>query len=350
MILRLALSTIVAVGLRSAALAVVINTVPVGDPGNAPDSVVMVTDGTTGYGSVAYNYRIGTTEVTNAQYVEFLNAVAKTDAYLLYDTRMTDSSRGGIVRTGSAGSFSYAVKPDVDTYTYADKPVVFVGWGDAARFANWLQNGQPVGTQNAATTEDGAYTLNGVNYSDGLVNISRNAGASWFIPSEDEWYKAAYYDPNNAAYHTYPTGTNAEPNSNLPSFDTGNSANFNRATGSPVFPNTDAGDYTQSSSAYGTFDQGGNVWEWNEASDANLRYRGLRGGARYSPSSELDSSYRFGSLPGVTDSNTGFRVATVPEPSALVLAAIAIASLALVRRRSRQQIEGHEANSSDRQD
>ena len=46
---------------------------PVGNPGNAADTEVMYTDGTTGYGSVGYNYRIGTTEVTNSQYVEFFN-------------------------------------------------------------------------------------------------------------------------------------------------------------------------------------------------------------------------------------------------------------------------------------
>ena len=73
-----------------------------------------------------------------------------------------------------------------------NKPITFVSWFDAARFCNWLHNGQPSGAQNAATTEDGAYTLNGATSG---VAISKNATAKVWIPSENEWYKAAYYDP-----------------------------------------------------------------------------------------------------------------------------------------------------------
>ena len=107
----------------------------------------------TGYGSVAYDYRIGTTEVTNAQYVDFLNAVAATDPYGLYNTSMGSDTRGGITRSGSGtipDPYIYSVKADAvgqgpggSDYAYADKPVVYVSWGDAARFSNWLNNGQP---------------------------------------------------------------------------------------------------------------------------------------------------------------------------------------------------------------
>ena len=82
------------------ASAVTIPTVPVGNAGNAADI--------TGYGSVAYNYRIGTYEVTNAQYAEFLNAKAKSDPLNLYHTGMA-SAFGGIVRSGSSGNYSYTV-------------------------------------------------------------------------------------------------------------------------------------------------------------------------------------------------------------------------------------------------
>jgi len=95
-------------------------------------------------------------------------------------------------------------------------PVTYVSWGDAARFANWIQNGQPTGTQNNATTEDGAYRLNGATSHEALYTVTRNANAAWFIPSENEWYKAAYYQPaaqggDSDSYWLYPMKTNSLP-------------------------------------------------------------------------------------------------------------------------------------------
>ena len=82
----------------------------------------------------------------------FLNAVAAADPYGLYRTLMGSSSAGGIVRSGVSGSYSYAVKAPAlsGTYTYDDKPVVYVSSGDAMRFANWLHNGQPTGPEGTA--------------------------------------------------------------------------------------------------------------------------------------------------------------------------------------------------------
>src|SRR5580765_8170612 len=87
------------------AFAITIDTVPVGNRGNANDPA-------TGnlYGGVAYDYRIGTTEVTVGQYTAFLNAVAATDTYALYDTQMySDFKIHAIERFGASGSYSYAV-------------------------------------------------------------------------------------------------------------------------------------------------------------------------------------------------------------------------------------------------
>ena len=56
----------------------------VGNPDNIADTKAMASDGTTGYGSVSYTYRISKTEVTYAQYAEFLNAVAETPDILTY--------------------------------------------------------------------------------------------------------------------------------------------------------------------------------------------------------------------------------------------------------------------------
>src|SRR5688572_15433377 len=131
-------------------------TVPVGDVGNAPDTSGH-SGNTSGQGAVNYFYNIGKHEVTGGQYVEFLNAVAKTDTYALYDVGMADGIYGcRIQRTGAAGSYIYSIAPD-----RANRPVNFVNWGDAARFVNWLHNGQPIGGQNHSTTEDGAYFLDG---------------------------------------------------------------------------------------------------------------------------------------------------------------------------------------------
>ncbi len=120
-----------------------IPTVTVGDAGNPNDS--------TGYGAVSYVYNIGTYEVTLSQYTAFLNAVAKDDTYNLYNPFMeTDLNIAGIMRSGSPGNYSCSVIGS------GNRPVTYVSWFDAARFANWLANGQPTGTQGNSTTEDGA--------------------------------------------------------------------------------------------------------------------------------------------------------------------------------------------------
>jgi sulfatase modifying factor 1 len=302
----------------------------VGNPGNTPDTEVM-NDETTGYGGVDYTYRISKTEVTNAQYTEFLNAVADTDTNSLYNTSMDSTTWGGITRSGSSGSFTYAVKADSlgnggvggTDYTYGNKPVVFVSFLDAMRFTNWLENGQPTGAQGAGTTEDGVY-----NIGTGLDEV-RNPSATYFIPSEDEWYKAAYYDPNSGVYNDYPTSTDLMPNNNHPLSDTGNSANFRDTggvnvytTGLLFYPMTDVGGYTTSESPYGTFDQGGNVTEWNETVviSLSLPYRGVRGGVWAGNLGSLAASVRsFGSPSSTENTNAGFRVAAasiIPEPSA----------------------------------
>jgi hypothetical protein len=221
-----------------------------------------------------------------------------------------------------------------------------------------LHNGQPTGAQGPGTTETGAYTLNGATSNEDLLAVTRNPGATWFLPTENEWYKAAYYQPaalggDLDSYWLYPMKTNSEPYSDQPPGTTptntrvGNFYKYDDAangyddgyavTGSPNFSNfqnylTNMGSYTSSPSFYGTFDQGGNVAEWNET--------GQRGGSWAFDSGRLQSSFSFIGRSAVnSDVDSGFRVASaIPEPSAFSLVAAAL-GLCTSRRRRRAQCD-----------
>ena len=298
----------VVVGLVTAqAMAVSIETVPVGNPGNTADTRYDIS----GYGSVAYDFNIGKYEVTAGQYTEFLNAVASVDTYGLYSTDMWSSSYGcKIERYAGSGTvndpYQYRVAAD-----WANGPVNFVSYWDACRFANWLHNAQPTGAQEAGTTETGAYTLNGYNGQDGRT-IQRNPGWNWAVTSEDEWYKAAYHKNDGATgnYWGYPTSSDT--------IDT-TMANYDGS----VDHTTDVGSYPYSS-PYGTFDQGGNVWEWNESitsQGATYAYRGLRGGSFISYYEFLHASALFSCYPADENNSIGFRVSEASEPVPPVIVA-----------------------------
>ena len=276
-------------------------------------------------------------EVTNAQYVEFLNAVAKADPHALFNPQMASTTQGGITRTGAAGSYVYAVKPSVPgegiggaMYSYADKPVVFVSYFDGRRFANWLHTVAGAG----ADTEHGAYDTRSSS------NPRRTTEARFFLPTFSEWYKAGYHknDGVTANYWDFPTGTNVTPNHNLPTLDTGDSANFHDGppdssgltTGDRRYPLTPVGAYQLSTSPYGTFDQGGNVFEV-------LEDRGeVFGGSweRFSRDLMLPFRTTAGAFPFEYE-DRGFRLAAampVPEPCSIALVLPALAACHLIRR------------------
>jgi formylglycine-generating enzyme required for sulfatase activity len=254
---------LIAMGTTSAG--VIIDWIEVGDPGNPENTVIKKDDFSSGYGSVAYEFRIGKYETTNDQYVEFLNAVAKTDTYTLYDNGMRVAISGGITRSGTSGNYSYTIKPNM-----GNKPVVYVTWYDAARFANWLQNGQPTGLQDASTTEDGAYTFSGAE-----TVSDRNPNAQYFLPTEHEWEKAAFYEPGadtplGDGWWTKPSHSDIAPLSALAD-EFGNvtnpgphvvafqrAANWNGSTIGNVVTVGSAGN----ESFFGVRDMPGNVFEW----------------------------------------------------------------------------------------
>ncbi len=273
----------------SPASAVQFDWVHVGDAGNFAGPEV---SGRT-LGAVDHEYRIGKYEVTNAQYTVFLNAKdpSGSNSLALYSTGMASDASGGITFDPAAASGAkFSVKPG-----HGNQPVNYVSWFDAVRFVNWVNNGQ-----GDADTEDGAYTLHGGTPTPlDAKAIVRNPGVAVALPSEDEWYKAAYYDPNkpgDSQYWLYPTQSDERPQF-IPPSNTPNSANMrDEVTGYAMTPGfgpplnpavdylSDVGAYSASSSYYGTFDQAGNVFEWNDGllmpgSTNPAGVRGVMGGA-----------------------------------------------------------------------
>ena len=298
--------TVLTLLIASSASAVVIDWTPIEDPGNACDTQ---TQGC--FGAVGYDYSIGTYEVTNAQYTEFLNAKAASDPLGLYNANMGNpapvefSGHGGITRSGSPGSYSYSAIAGRE-----NMPVNWVSFYDALRFANWMNNGQ--GT---ASTETGAYTITAQGIADN--SITRNPGATTFLTSENEWYKAAYYDPGTASYFDYPAGFDEQTSCVTPGpILIVNTANCNNAVGDLTTKGSYAG-----SENHGTFDQGGNVWEWNEAIfSGSFPARGYRGGAYFNHATYLAASFQGNDVyPEEEADSIGFRVVKLPEPSARLL-------------------------------
>jgi formylglycine-generating enzyme required for sulfatase activity len=330
--LGFSIAAILAATAVGTAKAVTIATVLVGYAGNSPDPM-------TGIGVVPYNYRIATYDVTNAQYVEFLNAKASAaDPYALWNLNMAGIYEGAIFRSGT-GPYSYSVKPG-----YANKPVVYVSWYDAIRFVNWLQNGEGNGD-----TESGAYSIIGGGSNSGTVVVpdetQRATWAAmnpfhWLLPSENEWYKAAYYNGSNGTYYTFPFQSNSEPALLAPPGTT-NSDDFTDSFGyTPAYNYdghsshlTDVGAYPNSLSPFGAFDMGGDVNQWNDTAQGPSR--GV-GGGFWGSSPFSSASYALGvNDPTWEGYAFGFRVASVggvPEPSTGLLAALACGVIWFARR------------------
>ena len=293
----------------------------VGSPGN-PAS-------TQSYGQVGQvnsTFQISKHEITNAQYVTFLNAVAASDvpaagAHSLYNSSMGNPTvvRGGIDRSGSDGSYTYSTRSNM-----ADKPVNYVSIWDAFRYCNWLHNGQPAGAIGPSTTEDGAYDLTD-SAAIAANTVVREAGALYWLPDDDEWVKAAYYDPSKAGgYWKYPTSSDVAPTiataggvgqitnsgSNVANYNSG--AVWNGVTGNL----TTVGSAGPGSTSFiGAADMGGNVDELTETIvGPTLRY--IRGGSWLFPvAAGLSIQVRTPSNVDVDErSSLGFRIAKAVAP------------------------------------
>jgi formylglycine-generating enzyme len=264
----------------------------------------------TGMGSVDYEFMMGKYEVNNREYATFLNAVATSDPYGLYNASMASSSEGGINRAGSSGAYSYQVKSG-----FLLKPVNFVSFFDAVRYVNWLQNGANPG----ADTETGVYELEGgTALPTNASTVTRSPNSDFWIPNENEWSKSAFYHPSALGgdsdnYWEYATGSNQEPSAILPP-SAPPAANYRGTRPHEDTEISIIGSYTGSGSYFGTFDQNGNVWEiTDDISFSNaLGYgRGGTGGGYSNSFVTSSSSYTGGDFWGVDweSGAYGFRIA-----------------------------------------
>ncbi len=209
----------------------------------------------------------------------------------------------------------------------------FVSWGDAARFCNWLSNGQKNGVEDALTTETGAYTLNGANTNALLMQVTRDSNARYVIPTLDETYKAAFYDPDknnlgSPGYWLYPTKHNAPPTNILDPTGT-NNANFyddvaHRLTIGAPYYRTEVGAFAASPGPWGTFDQGADVGVWNETAIGGA-WRSTYGTDFSGPRLSMSKGIWIGTYPTSESSAKGFRIAdlSVPEPNTILMMLIA---------------------------
>jgi formylglycine-generating enzyme required for sulfatase activity len=313
----------------------------VGSIGNAANP-------TTGLGRVTENFKISAYETTIAQYADFLNGsyAGKQGLYGVYNTNIgsklgTNPPNGvGITQTGSAGNFTYSVVTG-----YADRPVNNVSWFSAARFVNWYANEK---STTATATETGTYTLVGGQTSGSVA--ARNAGAKIFLPSADEWTKAAFYSPATQSYTKWPTQSDTIPTATLPTANEQitavNTANYNPQTVGVTTKMTNIGTYVNTTSTYGLFDMAGNVTEMTDTAQSGdaSRFQALGGGwaSTATQMNDLFSSDKVGEfrLTNNLGAGTGFRVAAVavPEPGNMVAAAMGIAGLVGVQLAKRRKL------------
>ena len=277
-----------------------IDFVDIGNVGNTGDTANTVNGANPG--AVDYEYSIGKYEVTAEQWA----AVSGFDA--LVETNANEAWSGS-------------------------QPTANASWYEAAKFANWLTSGDAL---------QGAYGFSNSNTFTGVDRAAAIAtyGTIYVLPSEDEWYKAAYLKSDGSGYTTYATG-NATPDGIDDNFDTDYDSVFSEGA---EYPDPfEVGDASIENN--GTFDMGGNIYEWNESAFAGGEPTGsekrvFRGGAWYDESGELQSSNRSSLTPGNEFDDIGFRVASVsaavaavPEPSSVGL--LVIGAMGCVLRRKR---------------
>ena len=315
-------------------------TVPIGDLSNNNDTNIQI-------GQVNYNYNISKYPITIKEYCNFLNSVATiSDTYSLYNSNMSSANVScGITKSNYGNRWSYTIIGPNGYSSYGsnspgERPIVYVSFISCIRFANWLTNGQPIGVQNVTTTEDGSYLIQLTN---GVYTITKRSIVTskdmYYLPTENEWYKAAYYTPNynntgTPGYYLYATQSDLTP-TNILSLATVNNNCVNYI--SPTTGNmcvtqetdinttqnylTNVGACILCPSYYGTYDQTGNVWEYVDIYNTNpftLNSIRLRGGAWTSFISYITKNYSFDTIYNTIGSNAGFRITKIPKSSTIL--------------------------------
>ena len=267
------------------------------------------TDPTTGnrYGAVPYEYRTSIYEITQAA--------------------ITKATASGLVGV-TAGA-----------WTNQNQPAGLLSWFEAAAFVNFLNtnSGKTAAYNLAWSGTAWSMTLQSSSnaWTAGGTNLYRNKNAYYFLPSENEWYKAAYYNPAGSNYFLYPTASSSVPTA-VTNGTTTNTAVF---TGNTVSPTQPAAVTTAGAlSAYGTMGQGGNLREWTESATDGLynnanANRAMRGGSYNLAADALPSTFRDTFNPFIDNSSFGFRVASVPEPSTYALLLLGAGAMYLWKRR-----------------
>jgi formylglycine-generating enzyme required for sulfatase activity len=175
-----------------------------------------------------------------------------------------------------------------------------MSWFSLARYANWNHFNRPKGLEVIGVTEGnssvGAYDTSRfdefVKKESNVVNkdlFVRNKRAKYFIPNDDEWYKAAYYDPKRPGFRKYwnfPNRSNLPPNNKIHSPGSANYQVEILGEGSPYYVSK-AGNF-KSTGYFKVNDLGGNLWEWVEdwrglggekCWRCDIPTKGLRGGS-----------------------------------------------------------------------
>ena len=276
-----------------------IDFVQIGNPGNSPDT----TGRPNPTGSVAYTYNLGRYEV----------------------------HRDAITKANVSGSLGIDMQ-DMNGYggNGLNRPATGISPYEAAKFVNWLNSSKGYQVAYNLTVDYFNHPTIGV-WSGGQYNGNNNLrhkDAYYFLPTEDEWYKAAFFDPNKPGgpgYWNYPTVSDSAPTPVSGGLLSG-TAVYGKTIYSGPADVTNAGGL----SAYGTMAQGGNVWELNESA---YEYRGGAWNTSPAVPTELSVSARYETDPFSSNYSIGFRVASVPEPSALSLLAVGLGGLAMMRRR-----------------
>jgi formylglycine-generating enzyme required for sulfatase activity len=273
------------------------------------------TNPTSGYCTVNHDYRMGAYEITNGQWNKFTASL-------------------GVPVTGSGGGYDWN-----SGSTGLIAPTVAVSWYEAAQFVNYLNTSTGnqaaykfTGTQGTTDYAFAAWSNTDAGYD--ASNPYRNKAAKYFLPTANEWVKAGYWNSATLTLQNYATKDGNPPTQG--NGTTGIGWNYDD-NGFATNPHGAWNVGSGSQELNGTYDMMGNVSEWMESPSVSGDYgassfRASRG-ANWE-SGYLDPSWWFGCSPATETNLTGFRVASVPEPSSVaMLVGIALAALLCWRRK-----------------